>query len=67
MPATKCTASHLTFNNEIGLKFCGELGSLPDLGRVIIVAVNISGRKLAADIAASKTRYKYGDKMELNN
>lgn len=54
-----------TFN--MGLKFCGAEGSLPGLGRLIIVAISIYGGKEALDIAASKTCFKYGDNSFLNN
>lgn len=50
-----------TFKRDIGLKFCGAVGSLPCFGRVIMVAVNISFGNEAVDIAASKTLFKYGD------
>lgn len=54
-----------TFKSELGLKFCGAFISLPGLGKVTIVAVNISGGKLALDIAALRTCNRCGVKIEL--
>lgn len=54
-----------TFNKKMGLEFCGAEGSLP--GRVIIVAVSISGGKEALDIAESKTCFKYRDNSFWNS
>lgn len=43
------------FKREIGLKFGGELGSLPGLGRVMIVARNISDENIPGHAASLNT------------
>lgn len=53
------------FSNDIGLKFCGESGALPGLGKAIIVAFNISGGKDEEAAAEPNVSTKCGVKMSI--